>query len=818
MFLSPRHIAFLVFGVVLSTMMPAQDLPSFSRADNIRQGTLGSGREYYVVTNKTEEGYADFALVSDREADISSLDSLPHFFSRNPWRTLSGGGAGIGKGGWLRSTGTGSVFHFSDIPTGDKTFKDSTLLMLFDLEIFSMMLPPAADSGEGRVYSWNPSPAPSLTISSAEGLPSVTVSYRAPRTDREYMATALPYISSMYASELGEIVSRRVGRSLESRGIPFASVSSEYLGSSSADGDECWSVTVSTAADGLLEASRTVSAVLSSIKAGGVSAQEYADARASYSSLRVRRGAETLLSNEYYIERCVAAFLRGADLSSPSDVVSYFSKRSIADTTELRLFNNYASALLDRDRNLSLQFSTDSVFFTASNALAEFRYAWDNPRNGGPQLSSGRDSLGLNDHVSKIRIKSEQPDQLSGGVLWTASNGMKVVWRKVNTPGTFRWGYLLKGGYALIPGFKAGEGAFASDMLSLYSVGGLKAEDFANMLSSNGIEISYKVSMTDTRLTGSAPSSKLRLLLKSLVSLSNERIPDEQAFARYLDSERLRLSAGMSLEEEMKERLFPGDIYSSVKRAENLHDDLQERAEAYFEERFSRAGDGILVLAGDLDEQALRRALGRSLGNFRTSAGRLKAPRISSPAIAGSVSYEQPGGTPGIHAIFSLPLSYTGENRMAAYMASMILKRKLSAALVPWGMSVEVRTEASAYPDERFTLFVDCLRAPAGSVPDELLSSDISEALTQFRRTISDAGSSAPPEAVLSSFKKSLVSEISLEMEDAEAIVEAVLIRYADGKDVVTRYKEKINSVSAARVREILSSLSGAPKVECLVR
>ena len=49
--------------LVIPIMMPAADLPSLPVASQIKTGMLDNGVAYYLVTNHTEKGKADIALV-----------------------------------------------------------------------------------------------------------------------------------------------------------------------------------------------------------------------------------------------------------------------------------------------------------------------------------------------------------------------------------------------------------------------------------------------------------------------------------------------------------------------------------------------------------------------------------------------------------------------------------------------------------------------------------------------------------------------------------------------------------------------------------
>ena len=50
-------------GLLIATIVPAQNLPVLTPDPAIKQGKLPNGLSYYVVTNASAKGHADFALV-----------------------------------------------------------------------------------------------------------------------------------------------------------------------------------------------------------------------------------------------------------------------------------------------------------------------------------------------------------------------------------------------------------------------------------------------------------------------------------------------------------------------------------------------------------------------------------------------------------------------------------------------------------------------------------------------------------------------------------------------------------------------------------
>ena len=89
-------LCFALFG--FSIMMPAQNLPVLQKDGSVTTGNLTNGISYYLLTNPSMKGVADFALVRKGVSDTLSarkeLSSLPHFNRTIPYKFLSRKGIG----------------------------------------------------------------------------------------------------------------------------------------------------------------------------------------------------------------------------------------------------------------------------------------------------------------------------------------------------------------------------------------------------------------------------------------------------------------------------------------------------------------------------------------------------------------------------------------------------------------------------------------------------------------------------------------------------------------------------------------------------
>ena len=69
-------------------------------------------------------------------------------------------------------------------------------------------------------------------------------------------------------------------------------------------------------------------------------------------------------------------------------------------------------------------------------------------------------------------------------------------------------------------------------------------------------------------------------------------------------------------------------------------------------------------------------------------------------------------------------------------------------------------------------------------------------------------------EDLLKVFKAQLKNEIASEMKDPRYWVDAIVLRYLDGKDLSTAYASKVDAVTPVKVQSVLKMLDDGSKIE----
>lgn len=824
-----RLLAKLLLAAALlsfSRIVPAQTLPQLPTDPSVQLGALGSGVQYYLVKDVSKAGYAQMTVVQQADpltpAKRAALSS----------RFLSRMGVAPGPEGFLEEKDGATFYRFADVPVYRTEVLDSMLLLCFKqiapvpsrqaiivtgdidpaevqqkLTIFSLMVPRLPAATVPEPYSWKNRPAPRVQTYAGEDS-WIEVSYESPRIPAAQMNTAQAIVTDLFGAEFQVLLRHRLERRLRSAGIPCADIRFSSLRSADHSGNEQYSVRLKVRPQDRDAALFELAQVLGSLDAAGVSPQEFVQAKEILYPL-IAAG-----SSRSYTDRCVAHFLYGANLAPAQERLRLFARKNIAENQETRLYNNYASAMLGQLANLTLGYGGVDTL-DVDQVLFDYNLGYlmgEVIRDTADYSWRPADTLGLEVSPARIRIMHEKADPVSGGTLWTFSNGVRVLFKPFPGSGMFNYSLVLNGGLSLIPDLQAGEGGHIASMLGLYDVAGLSAPDFRDLLEVNGITLDADVQLSAMTLSGSAPSGKLALLLKTFIGLAETRQANTDEFARYSQVQALQ---ELSRDDLLYSQLNPGFRYSS--RKGSLTPNTQRKAESYYADRFSRLNDGVLILSGDLEEGVVKRLLSRYLGAFPAIRGTVGRRAVEFRPKNGTVTVTGHDAPRGIYILMDGPGVMTSDNFYLSMAAARALRATLIRHLAPYGYTADVRTGYMTQPQERFRLFVTCRPLPAESLPADVAGASVGSALTAVRAAIAEASGCQASATDVDAWKSGIRAQIQGALSRQDGFVTTLSVRYAVNKDITTRYEESISAISPSRICSFMSALSSGGRVEYLV-
>ncbi len=835
---------FLLFGFSAD----AQKLISLPKASDTVTGTLPSGISYYIVTDSECKGYADFALVQkgplEKALARELLSDLPNFRKDKPYEFLSRRGIGYNDDGFVSYSDSCNIFRLRGVHTDDSTVTDTTLLMLFALgsrypyeqavivsgdvnssqirermDVFSMMVTPREKSPERSSALWRPSGGKVLEYRESSGEEaSFSISYSSPRTPADVMPTVQSTVTKLFAAELGFIVKHRVSQYFRLHGI--ASGGLEWGYRSSADSPLCekYTLTVRTLPSQIEKAVRACADIFADLDQNGAGIAEYSLARDLF-----------VIEPVSHERRCISTFLYSSPLASCEEEDKYLRSRKISAEREAPFFNSFVSALLGPSANLEFSLAAPAARCPSVEELGEFfSSAWLRSPANTSFHNVAADSSKLSGTSMKVKLKSSVPEPVTGGTMWTFSNGMRVIFKQSGSERSFRYCLLLQGGYSRVAGLRRGEGGFVQDIFSLYSICGLEGSTFRSMLEANKVSLSCTVTESDMRLSGEAPSERLQLVLKALVSAASSRKMDKKAFGLFKSNAAVALAGGRkereALDVLMDSLLIPDYRYTAVRDYAALGDDLPARADEYFSAQLRNCSDGVLILTGNLDEFELKKQLMRYLGGFETSSRHSVRPPISLSAPTSVQTFTEwapmmktGDGVPGVNMAISAAMPFSPERDMSFRIALKILRERIISALPELGMSVTVSGRYELFPLERMSVHLSLRQIPEEGLPEGIITEDPLVAISQIRSLLADIASTKISDGELNFHKAWLGSELDRERASREGIEQAAILRYSLGKDIASRYKAQLKSVDASSVKQVLGAIAAGGRVEYIV-
>ena len=355
------------------------------------------------------------------------------------------------------------------------------------------------------------------------------------------------------------------------------------------------------------------------------------------------------------------------------------------------------------------------------------------------------------------------------------------------------------------------------------------SSEFSDMLAANGIDMACEASLTDFKVIGQAPTDKLELLMRSLLSYSRDRRPDTAAFEYYKACERLRQERIRQSREgimaAIDSTMSPWYYYPSTKNVDRLRDDLPMRVDSYLTAAFSKFNDGLLVIMGDIAPEQLQKVLCRYLGSFSVSPAFSVRPKVEYRIKPGWSTYTVDAshspvgnGEACVNVGMAMLQSFTIHSYSAFLVAALAMKQAIVESLAPVGMYAEVTADAMVFPTERLSFYVTCRACAEDGLPAGVLPAEPFEVLRALRRGISRASRGSLTQTKLDMLKAAMVNNMESLIQQPEFLIRAVMMRGSECKDIVSDYKAAIGAVTLADVNAILHDLDYGSKVEYIIR
>ena len=253
----------------------------------------------------------------------------------------------------------------------------------------------------------------------------------------------------------------------------------------------------------------------------------------------------------------------------------------------------------------------------------------------------------------------------------------------------------------------------------------------------------------------------------------------------------------------------PGYAFSEYRYASQLTDDTYEKAVAYYGRQFSRFNDGVIVFIGDLDEEALKKALGQYLGSFPVSKSFSVRPQVQYSLGAGwnTFTVTDPAVHPSVSVALSAVTPITADSYVAYDFLKVVLERELQARMDPYDIKVSVGGLREVFPLERISVVMTFTGMDSTS-----------DALKVIYPAVQSLIETPVRDDRINLYKSHLSQRYAEELNDPATLMGYVFARYSENKDFIGGYQDRIKKLSAKTVVDMLSQLCLGLRIEYIVR
>lgn len=763
-------ICVAIAAVLKVGFVSAQELPLMPQDPAVQSCVFPNGLSCYTVGNTTTKGLADITLVkrvydgtdiieAHKNVVLSSEVAVDSMLL-NIMRKVEADGIPADC----------AVIVSGDVNTGEIQTK---------LKYMSLMVNSSLPSSVPD-YVWDGCAKVSSSVIDVDGKDLSTVSYnwQAPRMPEESLHTTQLAIYNKAAWELGNVACTWIKRALRKENIPYADISYSHDNSSDLLSHENFSFLVTVAAEDAKKVKDIIASVLASLDRGEAGVSDVIMAENSYLRSLEKVADRKVISNDEYTAMCRNAFLFGTSLSSDRELLAFFRSKYVSPASRRKIFSDITSAMIDMDVH------ADTIDGLPSGVMLS-------------------DTIGLpGPFEAKTKIRMSKKDSFSGGNMWTFTNGLKVVYRKMNsTDGRLYYSMSLGSGFGNIPDLERGEGAYMSDYLDLCWIAGMKGSYFRDLLDLSGMTMETKMGLFNTVITGHVEDRNAKLLMGALLAVANESRPDTLEMDYYSRCERLKLDLHFQhdVKAAIDSQMCPGYKYSSYKSALGVREETFVKAQKLFSSMTSKMNDGLLVIVGDMDEMELKRLLQYYVGGFKVKNVASRRPSLEYHPVSGWSAYNVEGEKDAAAVVITAPIAMTSANHFATEIVAVMIDRRLKNTFELKGIPVSLSLARNIYPDERFSIMI------------ELSGKSSVEDITTLYKILSDAEITAEE---MTSCKEYLKKSYALQSETASYWLRVIPLRHQEGKDFTTGAAAKIDAVTLQELQNVLNALDKGAGIE----
>jgi len=213
---------------------------------------------------------------------------------------------------------------------------------------------------------------------------------------------------------------------------------------------------------------------------------------------------------------------------------------------------------------------------------------------------------------------------------------------------------------------------------------------------------------------------------------------------------------------------------------------------------FGSPSAGLLVLVGDRTEYSVEKIFQVMVGNFKTDG-----PARANTQCNDVWELDRKDGSILYQSIYQVDFLYSAENMMTARVAKMVVEDALIDVFVGTGCCAEVRGAFVTSPRDMYTLDIKVCH-----VDGMEMTITESAARTKVKDVLAELSRNPYSKEKIAIAKTLLSGSIAKAQATPEYWLTAARMRFAESKDMVSKYADKVNQVTPEKVCSLIKTIA----------
>lgn len=639
----------------------------------------------------------------------------------------------------------------------------------------------------------------------------LSIYYKHDKFPEEIKGTITDYVINYMQQVIGTVMNERFSEIVQKANPPFVYA---YAG----DGDYmiaktkgAWTSAALVKPGGIDDALTALVTETNRASQFGFTAAEYDRARTN-----ILKGMESAYNerekqkNSSFANEYVRNFTDGECI--PGIEMEYELLNQIAPGFPVEAVNEYIQSIIG-DKNIVISLmgpdTEELVYPTENELLTMFRQAQTIP------VEPYEEEVSTEPLISELpkpgKIVDTKEDPLFGTTVYTLSNGVKVVLKETE---------YKKDQILMVGSSTGGTSLFGnSDVLNLKlfnhitDLGGLgefSTTQLSKVLTGKNVSCSTSVGQDYESISGSAVPSDIRTLFELVYLSFTAPRSDDEAYASFMERmksqlENLQLNPMVAYNDSITKAIYNDDPRARRIEPEEISGINYARVMEMYKERYADASDFVFTFVGNIEKDSMIPMMEQYLASLpslnRTEAGDVNnIPKLRKGIYTNHFNRTMETPKASILNLYSGNLQYEEKSRLTASIVKQILDlvynekiREKESGTYNINSSVSI----SIFPKGETTLQVYFDTEPEMK---EKLSGIVKDELKELMLN-------GPREIDFTKTRDNMLKRHDESMQENSYWLGVLDAYYFRGNDWHTRYKEALNKITPADVRDFTKKL-----------